>query len=151
MTRIRITKEFKFEMAHALYGYDGACKNIHGHSYRLLVTLIGPVKNDIYQSDNGMVIDFSHLKKIVQKNVIDPFDHSLMLNGQSPHSELIKDKDLSERILLVDFQPTSENMIVDIVNRIRPHLPEGINIHHIKLWETASSYAEWFAEDNDNH
>ncbi len=66
MNRIRISKEFQFEMAHALYGYNGPCKNIHGHSYKLCVCVIGDVIKDETNAKNGMVMDFSDLKKIVQ-------------------------------------------------------------------------------------
>jgi len=65
MSIIRITKEFQFEMAHALLGYDGPCKNIHGHSYQLKVTVKGVVKENTSDSDEGMVIDFGVIKKIV--------------------------------------------------------------------------------------
>ena len=61
--KIRITKEFKFETGHALYGYDGLCKNVHGHSYKLSVTVLGSPIIDSKQTKNGMVIDFSDLKK----------------------------------------------------------------------------------------
>ncbi len=64
---IRVTKEFPFEMAHVLWNYDGPCKNVHGHSYRLFVTLSGYPSDDPLNPKNGMVIDFSDLKKIVKK------------------------------------------------------------------------------------
>ena len=69
-------------MAHALYGYDGLCKNIHGHSYRLWVTVIGNVLDDSKSVKNGMVLDFSLLKKIVKPEIVDKFDHSLVLNAK---------------------------------------------------------------------
>ena len=77
---IRLTKEFKFEMAHALYGYDGLCANLHGHSYKLLVTVRGGVKNE-EEPKQGMVIDFSVLKSIVKSLIISKYDHSLVLNA----------------------------------------------------------------------
>ena len=61
--KIRITKEFHFETGHALYGYDGLCKNVHGHSYKLAVTVVGSPIVDPSQTKNGMVLDFSDLKK----------------------------------------------------------------------------------------
>ena len=74
---IRITKEFKFEMAHALHGYDGLCKNIHGHSYKLFVTVKGKIKNEKGNTKDGMVLDFTSLKDIVKKHIILKYDHSL--------------------------------------------------------------------------
>jgi len=148
MSKIRITKHFDFETAHALYGYDGKCKNIHGHSYQLYVTIIGTPVNDATSPKNGMVLDFGDLKKIVKAEIVTIFDHATVLNKNSPH------KDLAERILphasrvlLVDYQPTSENMIVDIAVKISAKLPKEVALHSLKLYETQNSYAEWFASD----
>ena len=66
MSNIRITKQFNFETGHALYGYDGKCTNVHGHSYKLSVTVIGKPIEDTCNVKYGMVIDFGDLKKIVK-------------------------------------------------------------------------------------
>ena len=84
---VRITKEFKFEMAHALYGYDGLCANIHGHSYKLWVTVKGEVKNENGHTKDGMLMDFTDLKSIVKPEIVDKYDHSLVLNANSPHAD----------------------------------------------------------------
>ncbi len=148
--KIRITKQFDFETAHALYGYDGKCKNIHGHSYHLHVTVIGTPIDDLGNNKNGMVLDFGDLKKLVKEEIVDVFDHTTILNGKSPHKELAQTlKDNAHRIVLVDYQPTSENMLFDIADRIKKQLPEHVSLHSLKLFETASSYAEWFAEDQE--
>jgi 6-pyruvoyltetrahydropterin/6-carboxytetrahydropterin synthase len=67
-------------MAHALKGYDGPCRNIHGHSYELYVTVIGKPLNDAGSPKNGMLMDFGDLKKIVRKCIVEEFDHGLVLN-----------------------------------------------------------------------
>jgi len=149
MGKIRITKKFTFEAGHALYGYDGKCKNVHGHSYKLYVTVIGrPIK----EKDNvkyGMVIDFSDLKSIVKKEVIGNFDHSIIFNQNTPHIKLAKTlKSEGHKVLLVNYQPTSEGMIIDIANKISNALPENIKLHSLKLQETDTSFSEWFAADN---
>ena len=149
MGKIRITKKFTFEAGHALYGYDGKCKNVHGHSYKLYVTVIGrPIK----EKDNvkyGMVIDFSDLKSIVKKEVIGNFDHSIIFNQNTPHIELAKTlKSQGHKVLLVNYQPTSEGMIIDIANKISNALPENIKLNSLKLQETDTSFSEWFAADN---
>ncbi len=146
---IRVTKEFHFEMAHALYGYNGPCKNIHGHSYRLSVCIKGHVMNDHQDPKNGMVVDFSDLKKIVQSAVIDKFDHALVLNGDSLHKEIQFSKTLFEKVMFVNYQPTCENLIVEIANTIQKVLPSPLLLHHLKLNETASSFAEWYLEDQN--
>lgn len=135
-------------MAHALFGYDGPCKNIHGHSYRLEVTLLGePRKNDA-DPKNGMVIDFTDLKKIVKSNIVDVFDHALVLNGNSPHRTLPGLDTHFEKVIFVDYQPTCENLLNDFMHRIKPLLPPYVELKVVKLHETASSFAEWRAEDN---
>jgi len=73
----RITKEFKFECAHALTGYDGKCSHIHGHSYKLRVTVKGKPIDDPKSPKFGMVLDFNDLEKIIKENIIDKFDHAL--------------------------------------------------------------------------
>jgi len=149
MSNIRITKKFSFETGHALYGYDGKCKNVHGHSYKLSVTVIGSPITDRSNVKLGMVIDFTDLKKIVKEEVVDQFDHATVFNQTTPHVELAKElQDRGHHVILVDYQPTSENMIVDFAARIKSRLPEGINLFSLKLQETESSFAEWFASDN---
>ena len=150
MRNIRITKQFSFETGHALYGYDGKCKNVHGHSYRLNVTVIGTPISDNNNVKFGMVIDFSDLKKIEKEEIVDVFDHATVFNKNTPHVELAKE--LSERdhnVLLVDYQPTSEMMVIDFAEKIKKRLPNNIKLHSLKLQETATSYAQWFASDND--
>ncbi len=149
MKKIRITKQFSFETGHALYGYDGKCRNVHGHSYKLFVTVIGTPITDTTNVKYGMVIDFGDLKKIVKEEVVDVFDHATVFNKNTPHVELAKE--LSNRghnVILAGYQPTSENMIIDFAQKISLRLPENIKLHSLKLQETETSYAEWFASDN---
>ena len=149
MSKIRITKQFSFETGHALYGYDGKCKNVHGHSYKLSVTVIGTPILDNSNVKFGMVIDFTDLKAIVKEEIVDVFDHATVFNKNTPHVELAKE--LSSRghhVILVDYQPTSENMVVDFAKKIQDRLPQDIQLHSLKLQETESSFAEWYASDN---
>ncbi len=148
MAKIRVTKYYDFEMAHALWNYDGLCKNIHGHSYKLFVTVIGEPIQNAENNKNGMVIDFSDLKSIVKNRIVDVFDHSLVVNKNSPTEKLFETGELFERHHIVDFQPTCENLVLHFVNIVKPLLPLGVELKSIKLFETASSYAEWNADDN---
>jgi 6-pyruvoyltetrahydropterin/6-carboxytetrahydropterin synthase len=149
MSNIRITKQFSFETGHALYGYDGKCRNVHGHSYRLSVTVFGRPINDASHVKYGMVIDFSDLKKIVKEEIVDVFDHATVFNKNTPHVELAKElQDRGHNVLLVNYQPTSEMMVIDFAEKIKARLPKNILLHSLKLQETATSYAEWFASEN---
>jgi 6-pyruvoyltetrahydropterin/6-carboxytetrahydropterin synthase len=149
MSKIRITKQFNFETGHALYGYDGKCKNVHGHSYKLSVTVIGSPISDANHVKFGMVIDFSDLKKIVKEQIVDVFDHATVFNKNTPHLELAMElRNRGHEIILVDYQPTSENMVIDFAQKIRKLLPQYIELFSLRLQETESSFAEWFASDN---
>ncbi|AWH73833.1 6-carboxytetrahydropterin synthase QueD [Dokdonia sp. Dokd-P16] len=150
MSKIRITKQFTFETGHALYGYDGKCKNVHGHSYKLSVTVIGEPITDMDNAKLGMVIDFGDLKKIVNREIVNVFDHATVFNKNTPHVELAKElSDRGHDVLLVDYQPTSEMMVIDFAAKIQSFLPDSIKLHSLRLSETATSYAEWHAADQD--
>ena len=148
MSTIRITKEFRFEAAHALRGYDGPCKSIHGHSYELAVTVTGTPVGDKESPKTGMVMDFGDLKKIIKKNIIDSVDHAIILNKDYPVEDVQKIREVFCNIVWVDYQPTSENLLDDFSKKIIPLLPEGVKLFSLRLRETANSYAEWYASDN---
>lgn len=149
MSGIRITKEFRFEAAHALKGYDGPCRNVHGHSYELSVTILGTPIADPNSAKNGMLMDFGDLKRLIKTNIVNPLDHALLLNADDSGQELSKLGEPFTNIVYVPYQPTSENLLLDFSGRIKELLPFGVKLHSMRLRETANSYAEWFAEDND--
>lgn len=148
MAKIRVTKEFSFEMAHALWNYDGSCSNIHGHSYKLFVTLIGEPIIDKKNPKYGMVVDFSDIKKLVKSRVIDEFDHALVISSDADTDTLKSTQQMFNRLKVVDFQPTCENLLVHLAEVINQKLPDSLMLHSLKLRETGSSYAEWYADDN---
>ncbi len=149
MGKIRITKQFSFETGHALFGYDGKCRNVHGHSYKLFVTVLGEPNSDRNHVKYGMVIDFGDLKKIVKEEIVDKFDHATVFNQNTPHLELAQELEKrGHNVILVDYQPTSEKMTQDFVQRIKSRLPENVQLVALKLQETESSFAEWYASDN---
>ncbi len=118
MTNIRVTKEFNFEIAHALWNYDGPCANIHGHSYRMFVTVIGKPIIDEKNPKNGMVIDFGDLKKIVNQEIIYPLDHAIILSKKAFESLNCSDNQMFKKQCIVDYQPTCENMVIDFVEKL---------------------------------
>lgn len=144
--RIRVTKIFTFECAHALQGYDGACSNIHGHTYRLRVSVIGEPRKSNDHPKSGMVVDFGEIKKLVYKEVIDKWDHALLLRKDSSFaSELLLS---NTNIVLTPYQPTCENLLIEIKDRLKPKF-DGSNLELIalRLDETSSAYAEWHLND----
>jgi 6-pyruvoyltetrahydropterin/6-carboxytetrahydropterin synthase len=145
---VRVTKQFNFEAAHALWNYDGKCKNIHGHTYKLFVTVSGTPISDEADVKHGMLIDFGDLKQIVNREIVNVYDHALVLNKKSADESFFKIPHLFDRFILTDYQPTCESMVIDFAARIKPHLPEGVRLFSIRLYETENSYGEWFADDN---
>ena len=146
---IRITKIFTFETAHVLYNYDGKCKNMHGHSYKLFVTVKGTPINDINNVKNGMVVDFGDIKKIVKEEIVDVRDHAVLLNALTPHKELGEDlAQKGHKVIECNYQPTCENMLYEIAEKIKNKLPSHVQLAYLKLHETENSYGEWFAEEN---
>ena len=145
---VRLTKEFTFETGHALYGYDGLCKNVHGHSYKLAVTIIGTPIDESSHTKLGMVMDFGDLKAIVNEAIVKPFDHATVLNSNSPHSTLADEMEQrGHKVFRVPYQPTCEMMILDFADKIKKRLPASLKLYALKLRETGTAYAEWYAED----
>jgi 6-pyruvoyltetrahydropterin/6-carboxytetrahydropterin synthase len=147
MGKIRITKLFDFEMAHALEGHDGLCCNIHGHSYKLRVTVIGTPVDNCKSPKNGMLIDFSDLKRIVKETVIDLYDHALVLNNTTDAGLIEMLQSHYSKVVVVDYQPTSEQMLISFADLLQKALPATISLYSLRLSETDTSYAEWFAEN----
>ena len=133
---LSVCKVFRFEAAHSLPNHPGACKNLHGHSYELDVCVNAKTLND-----QGMVMDFGDLKRIVQREIIDEFDHSVVLKKESLLALTLMHSD--QKLVLLDNDPTAENMVGLFANRLMSALPEGIHVHFLKLWETSTSYALW--------
>lgn len=145
---IRLTRIFDFEMAHAIHGYSGACRNLHGHSYELHVTVAGRTPAKGYIPGTGFVIDFKELKRLVQRNIIDVFDHKVILSKAYIAANALMA--LQENLVVFEAEPTAENLLIHFKEQLAAVLPPGISIEAMKLYETKSSYAEWIAcPEND--
>ena len=143
MSIIKITKQFSFEMAHALRNYDGLCRNIHGHSYKMDITLAGKPLQDESSPKNGMVMDFGDLKRLVNEDIISLLDHALVLNAKTDAQLVEVLKQNYEKIVIVEFQPTTENLLNFIADKIKAKLSGGVTLTCVRLRETDTSYAEW--------
>lgn len=146
---IRLTKEFSFEMAHALAGYDGPCREIHGHSYKLFVTVRGIPEQNSNSPKFGMVMDFGDLKRIVNRLIVDRYDHAFVLREtEANQTALATICGFFNKIITTPYQPTCENMVEDFARVIAAELPAGVELFCVKLHETTTSFAEWYATDN---
>lgn len=122
---------------------------MHGHSYKLFVTVKGNPINDLEDHKNGMVVDFGDIKKIVNQEIIDVWDHAVLVNGASPHISLGKSlQGQGHKVIFCNYQPTCENMLYDIASKIKSKLPGHVQLTYLKLHETENSYGEWLAEEN---
>ena len=141
-----LTKVFHFEAAHALNGYDGKCRNIHGHSYELRVTVKGMPLDEPGNPKNGMVIDFHDLKQIVNQEVVDKLDHAFIIGNNMPKDFVEITKRDFDKVVELPYQPTSENMLADFAERIKKRLPQHVELYSITLQETRDNIAEWREE-----
>ena len=141
-----ITKIFHFEAAHALNGYDGKCRNIHGHSYEMRVTVKGMPLNEPGNPKNGMVIDFHDLKAIVNQEVIEKLDHSFIIGNNMPKDFVEITKQNFDKVVELPYQPTTENMLADFAQRIKRRLPQHVELYSVTLQETRDNIAEWREE-----
>lgn len=144
MSKFLLTKKFRLEMAHALVGYEGKCRRLHGHSYRLEVTVeceASALQNA--GSEEGMGIDFGVIKEIVERTIVEPYDHSLLLRRTAEAQEVVEVLSRHfEGVYAFDWQPTSENILTHFASLIAPHIPQGIRLHSLRLHETAHNCAE---------
>lgn len=140
---ITVTKIFSFDLAHALDNYPGKCRHIHGHTYALHVTVSGDLKDIPGDPYDGMIIDFTILKSWVNSEVISIFDHALAIRENSYYDQPLVYNGKDHRVIRTQYQPTCENLLLDIHNRLRRTIPAGISLHRLRLYETPTSYAEW--------
>ena len=145
---ISVTKIFNFEMAHALHNYEGACANIHGHSYILYVTVKSAKEGEEELIPPGFIIDFKELKDIVNSKVIALLDHKLVLSREYVNS--LESNTSFQNLFLFETEPTAENLIHFISKELIASLPAQVSLHSLKLFETGNSYAEWVKDNLGN-
>ena len=131
-------------MAHAIDGYDGACKDIHGHSYELHISISSFHDDEGFIPAPGFVTDFKEIKKLVKRIIVDYFDHKMILSN----SFLAKNPSFSsqENLITWNIEPTAENILIYIRKLLQQKLPAELRLGKIKLYETKDSYAEWIKE-----
>lgn len=145
---LQITKIFHFEMAHAIYGYEGPCKHIHGHSYELHVTVSSRKPDTGFLPDPGFDIDFAEIKRLVNEQVIDQLDHALVLSVSFQQAN--PGPWQHEKLVTWPAEPSAENLLLFIAGALKNHLPAGTQIARLLLYETKNSYAEWLNDDTFN-
>ena len=132
---MKIAKEFNWEMGHRLPEHFGKCKNIHGHSYKMLVEIEGDVL------ENGMVMDYYHLRDVIDP-LVEKMDHAFLVYKDDKNVIEFLEKMNSKRVI-VDFQSTVENITRFFLNEIKKNkMPENIHKVKVRVCETPDDYAE---------
>jgi len=129
----RVTREIRFCYGHRLLNYDGKCRHLHGHNGRAVITLEAPKLDRL-----GMVVDFSHIKDVVQGWIDDAFDHKMLLHKDDPVLPLLKHQ--GEPVFVTEVNPTAENiakLIYDFTAQ------QGFPVVEVQLWETDHCYATY--------
>lgn len=141
---ITLSKIFRFEAAHAIHNYPGSCAHIHGHSYELHVSVKAKASlpEETYLEGLGILLDFKVLKEMVKSSCIDLLDHKLLLSKQFIESNPVGN---SKELVVLDFEPTAENLLIYIRKGLQKQLPDYVTLASLRLWETRDSYAEWLA------
>lgn len=142
---LSLTKVFHFETGHALHEYEGACKNIHGHSYELHVSVTISNQSGDFLPAPGFIIDFKDIKKIVNKSIVDHLDHKLILSK----AYLQKHPEFNglENLIRWEFEPSAENILLFIRNTLFQGFQKDVKLKRLLLFETKSSFVEWNEED----
>ena len=125
-------KTFEFDAGHRLVHHPGQCHNYHGHRYKVEVWVKGAP-----DSRSGMVEDFSTIKAVIA----DRYDHNFIFNREDPALDVVS-KNQKKAPVLLDGEPTVENIVQDMVRLLQGTFQHG-KVRRLRVWETASSYAEW--------
>jgi 6-pyruvoyltetrahydropterin/6-carboxytetrahydropterin synthase len=138
---LQLTKIFHFEMAHAIHGYAGACKDIHGHSYKLHVTVAGDETDGEYIPAPGLLLDFKELKRSVIASFIQKVDHKLVVSQDyvAEHPGIRSE----ENLVILEAEPTAENLLIYIQRILSAILPFTVKLAELTLYETKDSFARW--------
>jgi 6-pyruvoyltetrahydropterin/6-carboxytetrahydropterin synthase len=134
---ITVTKTIKFDAAHVLTNHQGLCKNLHGHTYRVDVSVA-----ETAGEENDMVIDFKDLKRIAAETICEKFDHAFICNtasrGEMEIAEVVERHGM--RTVRLPFRSTAENLARYFFRELKPRIP---GLAMVKVWETADSSAEY--------
>ena len=133
---ITLTKKFEFEAAHRISNYDGLCREIHGHTYKLEVTIFGPI-----DPVTDMILDFKSIKNLIKTSVIEQFDHALLLKDNEEKRNFFKD--YSGKNTWMKTEPTAERMVQGMANTLQRLIPSPAQLDSLLLYETSNSFASW--------
>lgn len=132
---IVLKKTFKFDAAHRLLLHEGLCKNLHGHTWEIVIEATGA------PADDGMILDFKELKSIVAIAIIGQFDHSVILHESDPLLPVVRP--LVGRIVVLKDHPTCENLSKMFFAMLAPAMPLGVTLTSVEVFESPGSSAKF--------
>ncbi|MBP6219435.1 MAG: 6-carboxytetrahydropterin synthase [Oligoflexales bacterium] len=152
---IVITKVIEWDMGHRVPNHQNKCRFLHGHRYRLELSLSGSIQSNKGACDEGMICDFADIKKIAMEKIHDVLDHMFMAHREDPLMQGFEGsqtvhggQQMGSEILFVPFIPTAENIVIWCYEQIQDAFSlaqnKQIRIHQLRLYETPNSWADYF-------
>ncbi|MFK7826920.1 MAG: 6-pyruvoyl tetrahydropterin synthase family protein [Oligoflexales bacterium] len=139
-----VTKIIEWDMGHRVPNHKNKCRHPHGHRYRLEVSMRGAINQEKGSSSEGMVLDFGDIKELMRIHIHDRLDHCFMIYAEdSLLAPFAKEHADDLMYVLVPFIPTVENIAIWCYEQLTPHVPKGLIISHIRLYETPNSWADF--------
>jgi 6-pyruvoyltetrahydropterin/6-carboxytetrahydropterin synthase len=135
----RVTREIRFCYGHRLLNYNGKCRYLHGHNGKAVVTLEAPQLDRL-----GMVVDFTHIKNLLQTWIDETLDHKMILHRDDPVLPELRRQ--NEPVVVVDVNPTAENIAKLIYDQAAAL---GLPVIEVTLWESDHSYATYRADNEE--
>ena len=147
---ISITRALQFDAGHRIPDHNSQCRILHGHRYTLEITLTGPVSQASGESDSGMVMDFSDVKAIAHRHIVDVWDHAFLVyeGDKAVHDFLMSMP--GHKTVVLDRIPTAENLVQIAFDLLAPAYAQAfgkaLRLTHVRLYETPNCWADCHAE-----
>jgi len=143
---VRVTRRLEFDAGHRIPDHRSQCRNLHGHRYVLEVTLEGAVADAPGASDNGMVMDFSEIKEIARRHVVDRWDHAFLVYAGDAAVRGFLETLPGHKTVVLDCIPTAENLAREIFRTLAPHYHghygHALRLARVRLYETPNCWAD---------
>jgi len=141
---MKATKQIEWEMGHRVLNHNSQCRNLHGHHYKLQITIEGKLVKNEGSSDEGMVIDFSDIKKLAMEKIHTKLDHGFIVWDKDEILVEFYKNNPEQRHIIVPFTTTAENIATWIFMTLDKEYIDtygtGLSLYEIKLWETPTSF-----------
>jgi 6-pyruvoyltetrahydropterin/6-carboxytetrahydropterin synthase len=149
MSEFQITRRLEFDAGHRIPNHEGQCRHLHGHRYQIEVTLAGELIQTTGSADEGMVMDFSHIKTIMESLIVSVWDHSFFVARSDQVLIDFLETIPGHKTTILEAIPTAENIAKAAFDLLAPKLLEQyagrIRLKQLRLFETPNCWADVFA------